>query len=74
MRRLRGDSGTGHGDVTHDELLKVQLTSSQLEVQSGVTISLPTAEGAKSGQFPDEFVKIEGTQIHCVTSRTYQQR
>jgi hypothetical protein len=21
----------------------------------------------KSGQFPDELVKIEGTQIHCVT-------
>ncbi len=25
----------------------------------------------KSGQFPDEFVKIEDTQIHCVTSRTH---
>ena len=23
------------------------------------------------GQFPDELVKIEGTQIHCVTSQTY---
>ena len=27
----------------------------------------------KSGQFPDGFVKIEGEQIHCVTSQTYYQ-
>ena len=25
----------------------------------------------KSGQFPDELVKIESTQIHCVTCQTY---
>ncbi len=50
MRRTRCDgSGTGHGDVEEDELLKLQ----------------------KRGQFPDELVKIEGTQMHCVTSQTY---
>jgi hypothetical protein len=25
----------------------------------------------KSGQFPDEVVKIEGAQIHCVNAQTY---
>jgi hypothetical protein len=28
----------------------------------------------KSGQFPDEFVKIGDTQIHCVNSQTYECR
>ena len=27
----------------------------------------------KSGQFPDELVKIEFTQIHYVSSQTYQE-
>ena len=49
MRRLHGDSGTDHGDVSEDELLRLQ----------------------KSGQFPDELVKIEGVQIHSGTSQTY---
>ena len=49
MRRLRDDSGTGHGDVPEVELLRLE----------------------QSGQFPDEFVKIEGSQIHSVTSQTY---
>ncbi len=40
-------SGTGHGWIAQDELLKIQ----------------------KSGQFPDELVKIEGVQIHYVASQ-----
>ena len=49
MGKVSGGSGTGHGDVPQDELLKPK----------------------KNGQFPDEPVKIEVTQIHCVTSQTY---
>ena len=49
MRRLLGDSGTGHGDVPKTELLRLK----------------------KNGQFPDEIVKIEDTQIHSVSSQTY---
>ena len=49
MRRLRGDSGIGHGDVTQVELLRP----------------------GENGQFPDDLVEMEDSQIHCVTSQTY---
>ncbi len=48
MRRTtHGGSGTVHGQIVQDELLKLQ----------------------KSGQFPDETVRIKGVQIHGVIVR-----
>ena len=32
---------------------------------------LKLIEVGQNGQFPDDLVKIEDTQIHCVTSQTY---
>ncbi len=42
-------SGTGHGQITEAELLKMK----------------------KSGQFPDETVRIKGAPIHYVNTQKY---
>jgi hypothetical protein len=58
------------------------LTTFDLKCEENVTVvelttvmfhQLNSLKLQRRGQFPDEFVKIEDTQIHCEDSQTHQQ-